>query len=188
MLYHLSLRYIFLGLIVRLFNGKGEAMPGKNCACSLNRDYFDEPIEYTRTIGQQWSEDDILYLEDIFLTPGFHKIKVDDVNKGRSLVYILLQSLHCYQEVACLSCLKIPLKKTITDIYMILLRLCQVHEYHDAVELYFLEYFQAQVLWIELSDELFEDPIMYCALQVIHDFNIMHSAPIIALSYNRKTI
>lgn len=158
-------------------------MVEKNVACGDDFKALQSQDAQARTIGDQWSEDDILYLEDIFLTSGLHTINVRNVESGRTLMYTFLQSMLSRPLAACLTNQKIPLKKPIEDMYKTVQNLCKKHEFKDAVEIYFLEYFQAHLVWIESSDDFLQDPLVYYALQVIYDLEIVNNSPIIMLSY-----
>ena len=137
-----------------------------------------------RQIDSTLSVDDILYLQNIFLTSGLHHIKVPDVVSGRLIVSRLLQSMQYHHEVSCLTNIgKPPLKKTVLNIYNSLMRHCGQDASYDEIEEFFLEQYFADFMWVEISGDLWEIPLVRYALQAMHDLEIAYQMPIVALSY-----
>ena len=129
------------------------------------------------------TEDDILYLQDIFLTNGMHAIKVPDVQSGRSIIYAVLQSLNFYQMVSCMTCIgEPPLKTSVVDVYSLVSR-----AYHEApyeeIESFFIEDFFSDFLWIELSQDLINTTTLVHSFHALYSLDMFRRMPIIALSY-----
>lgn len=134
-----------------------------------------------RHIDCQMSEDDILYLQDIFLTNGIHAISVADIHAGRSIMFSMLQSLNFYQTVACLTCDKAPLEKSIVDIYSQLSSEQDVQ--YEEVEHFFIEEFFSEFLWIELSEKLISKTLLAHSFHALNELEMARRMPIVTLSY-----
>src|ERR1700733_2712100 len=100
----------------------------------------------------KFAEEDILDLQDIFLSIGIHTIEVANLYEGRLLLYIFLNALRCYSSIGCLNTANIPLEKGVVDMYKEL----QARGYLDQKTCldfeHFLTYFQEfEFIWIELQ-------------------------------------
>jgi hypothetical protein len=60
---------------------------------------------------------------------------------------------------------------------------CHGDESEDSIEEYFLERFFSDLMWVELDDFLLEDQLVKRAIYVMHDMDIAHRMPVIAISY-----
>ena len=131
-----------------------------------------------RAIQEPFSEDDILYLQDLFLTPGTHQIVVDNFSKIREIISQILQSLQYYHKIACLSFVNLSLEPKICDMVQVLMS----EDYFVSKErfaLFFLDHFDFDFLWIEETPELL-DSIWYEQFkQHLNNFNFNRSIPII---------
>jgi hypothetical protein len=87
------------------------------------------------------SEQQILELQDLFLTNGVHHISVPSMKEGRALIYKFLDALRYYQSVACFSIDGGTLKKSILDVHK---QLAQ-----KEVDHFFVEEFRSDFLWLE---------------------------------------
>src|SRR3990172_3737177 len=66
---------------------------------------------------KKFSEQEIIHLQDVFLTNGFQNITVQNISQGRSLVATFIQALNYYKSVACLTNSALELEVSIFDIY-----------------------------------------------------------------------
>lgn len=138
-----------------------------------------------RQINVLLTEDDILFLQDIFLANGLHHIKVANMVAGREIIYKLLQSMHYYHDVTCLTGNeKIPLNKKVCNLYQAIKKYCGLNATYQDIEEYFLEQCYTDFMWVESSDELWENTIVAYAFQAMHELDIAHHIPIINVSYN----
>ncbi len=87
------------------------------------------------------SEQQILALQDLFLTNGVHYIGVSSIKEGRTIIYKFLEALRCYQSVACFTIDGITLKKSILDLHKQLLT--------KNIDRFLVEEFNSDFLWIE---------------------------------------
>lgn len=136
---------------------------------------------FSRFFSECFSENDALYLQDIFLTPGIHQINADSVVQVRTVVSKVLNSLQYHQNAACLSLHDMSLPAGVTDIVRIL-----ITDDHligsDSLMLFFLDHFYFDFLWIEESQSLL-DSIWYEQFQQhLIDFNFNKSIPIIKIA------
>jgi len=132
-----------------------------------------------------FTERDIIQLQDVFLTHGFHTITVASVDQGRSLISKFIQALNYYKHIACLTTLVMPhdLDINVFNVFKVL------NSYGDitnqAIFDFLLEYFYADFLVVEMSPELMMTPWFYNFEQQLLDFKIDTLMPIIYLSYSK---
>jgi hypothetical protein len=130
------------------------------------------------------SIDDILYLQEMFLTKGLHHIMVPDIFAGRTLVHSFLQSMHYFHEVSCLT--NDIEQSLVPEEYNLLENLtdfCGQEVTLDTIEEYFLEHYCADFMWIELSEALMSNPLVAQIAYIMHTLDIAHRMPVIAVSY-----
>ncbi|MCX5922011.1 MAG: hypothetical protein NTX86_01655 [Candidatus Dependentiae bacterium] len=139
-------------------------------------------IDIPLLVNNPLTESDILFLQDAFLTNGFHSIKVRDIAAGRCLMQTFLQSLRI-TDVACLTMAAMPLEDNVTDIYEQLLQ--EGHsDKKNSIEEFLLNDGYFNFIWIEATQELenknwhmlFQESIIAC--------NLDRHMPIIELSYD----
>jgi len=125
------------------------------------------------------SELQILELQEVFLTKGFHRITVPSIHEGRTLVYTFLEALRCFQSVGCITKNKIPLEKGIFDIvsYLDFCGFSDVSNIADQ-ELYFIESFDFDFVWIESNKN---DVWHFYFEQKLEELNIDQQIPVIIL-------
>ena len=105
-----------------------------------------------RMINNPYSEQDILYLHETFLTVGFHGIYVPSFSFGRAIMKTFLKSLNCYSDVACLTKGIEPLGNEVTDLYSLLFAK-NILGHEDRLKDFILEEFDYDFLWIEEKSE-----------------------------------
>ena len=135
-------------------------------------------------VKQPFSEEDIIWLQELFLTNGWHCLKVEDLHVGRSIFNTMLYSLGYYHDVAYLTMADEPLlDSSYFDVYLHLIE----GEYLDGqpynVEDFFIERFYADFLCIEETEELARTKWYPQFLQVLQDLKMVNHIPIIILSY-----
>lgn len=138
-----------------------------------------------RRINVFLTEDDIIFLQDVFLTNGLHHIKVPSVVSGREIIYKLLQSMHYYHYVTCLTGnVDVPLKRTVSNLFQNISQCCGQDCGYDEVENYFLEQCYTDFMWVELSEPLLNNAMVIHALQAMHKLDLAHHIPVISISYD----
>jgi hypothetical protein len=161
----------------------------KRICCLYAENQCNVPcIDYKNGIRQFSSHlmpDDILYLQKIFLTKGFHRIHVPTVCDGRSLMYKLLRSMHFFNDIACLTCITKPaISLDVCDLLGDLRTYCKEDTSINTIEEFFLDVFFTDFMWIELNEALLNDPMVQQAVYIMHAIEIAHRIPVIAISYN----
>lgn len=130
------------------------------------------------------SELQILELQEVFLTNGFHYIAVPTIQEGRSLVYTFLEALRCFQTVGCITQNKIGLEQGVFDIVSYL-DFCGFNDISNIAEreLYFNEVFDFDFVWIESHNK---DQWHLYFEQKIQELGIDQQIPVIVLSAEIK--
>lgn len=151
---------------------------------SCNKTHWTGAMQ-PRQIDTNLTEEDILFLQDIFLTNGLHHIKVPSVLSGRTIIYKFLRSMNYYHHVTCLTCNDdFPLKKTVGNLFQLLKRACGQEPSYEHIENYFLEQWFADFMWVELSEDLITNGMVIHALHAMHELDLAHHIPIISVSCN----
>jgi hypothetical protein len=118
-----------------------------NLDCKINQP-FSLKLNNTFSISEQ----QILELQDLFLTNGIHHISVPNLKEGRALMYKFLDALRCYQSIACFTIDGISLKKCILDLHSQLLQKDWDH--------FFIEEFTSDFLWIEHDSIIHQNSLL----------------------------
>jgi len=140
-------------------------------------------LAISKVISNPFTEQDILDLQDEFLTHGFHYLMVDNVQVGRRIIQTFLHSLkNYYQEIGCLSVSEILLPDGITDIYEILEWYGYLRKPY--LESFFLDQWYFDFLWIEATEELLLSSWFCQFSQLLEDFMLNEEIPIFIISYN----
>lgn len=109
-----------------------------------------------KKINVTLTETDILFLQDIFLTPGFHSIQLKDVLSGRIIIEEILASLPMHTSTACLTLENnLTLPNTVFDVYAAL-HTNSISE--QAIEDFFINEFYFDCMWIEVSQKILNAP------------------------------
>ncbi len=135
-------------------------------------------------LTKPYSEQDIIRLQEIFLTNGWHCLQVQNLHEGRSVINTMLYSLNYYHDIACLTLRDYPLLDSVCfDVYLHALEKgCLDSDPYD-LNSFFLDYFFADFLWIEETEELVASQWYGPFLQSLHDVQIEKHIPVIMLSY-----
>jgi hypothetical protein len=145
-----------------------------SCRCQKGEAYI---------VSQPFSEEVILYLQELFLTNDWHCITVDNIQTGRSIITTLLYSLNYYHDVACLSLEEMLLDSRFFDVYTHMLEGNYLEGQGYDIEDFLLDSFYADFLWIEETDKL-QAAVWYPHfLQALKDLNIDKQIPVLFISY-----
>lgn len=129
-------------------------------------------------LSEQFSENDVLHLQNIFLTPGVHEVYVLDLAKARKKMDRFLKALQYHHKAACVSLQPLYLSDDIADIVQILLTDDHLIS-SNSLTLFFLDHFYFDFLWIEESEELLSCVWYEQFKQHLEDFNFNKSISII---------
>lgn len=140
----------------------------------------------SRYLLRGFSEQDIIALQDVFMTNGMHDVTVTDIAQGRAMISTFVKALNYHQTIACLSMTRASLDPEIFDIYKIL----QAGGPITSQKLFdfFLEEFTFDLLVIENSKEVMRAPWFIDFQQQMIEFRFETMIPIICLSYCQRTI
>lgn len=131
------------------------------------------------------SEDDILYLNDLLLTNGFHRVVVKNMNSGCAIIETFLMCLNKYQFICWLS----GSGKNSNYIYDLKDDLkvygCLDSESLSLYEAYFSEQFYADCLVIESTQELMRQRWYYYFYKAMKKAHVAQRIPIIQLITHR---
>ena len=144
---------------------------------------FHQYHKQAYTVAQPFSEKEILYLQELFLTNGCHWLRVKDIHTGRSIVLTLLYSLNYYHDVAYLSINTMTLDSTMFDVYAHMLEKKYLEGQYYDMEDFLIEHFYADFLWIEETCELQMAPWYTHFLQALNDLKLDKHIPLVFLSY-----
>lgn len=122
------------------------------------------------------SEQQILELQDLFLTKGIHTIEVPSIRQGRYLIYSFLDALRCFNSVACITMSKVSLKKNIFN----------MHEYlHWDNDNFFSHELDFDFIWIEILKDNKHDIMSY--QHIIEHLCMDRQIPIIQLTEKKMS-
>jgi hypothetical protein len=129
------------------------------------------------------ADDQIIDLHKAMLTNGFHHMHVSSIQEGRAILHLLLDALDYYHDIACLSMNTLPLKPAIFDLHYYLQQGGYLDQkYKDDLEDFFLQRFDHDFLWIELTEELINKPWFCYFEQKLIDLRIQERIPIMVVS------
>lgn len=146
------------------------------------------PIFFDREL----SEEDILTLQDIFLTPGIQHIVVPSVSQGRNLLRTFLAVLPCYHDIAVITASKVELPDHYLNIYDMLVEdgyidsLTGLSVNPQALDEFFIEHGYFDFMWIEATPELQNKSWFVDFLQKLQEINVNTQIPIAIATYKHK--
>lgn len=127
------------------------------------------------------SEQEIIKLQDTFLTTGIHSITVASIEEGRTLITKFMHALNCYHSIACLKNNNLELDSSLFDVYKTLSEYGEITN-HSIFTL-FLDQFTSDFLFIETTKTLMQKPWYENFLQQLAEFKLHQTIPVICLSY-----
>ena len=165
----------------------------RQVCCLYEANLYNKPCLFDtvipRKIDSALPVEDILYLQEIFLTAGLHHILVSDIASGRIIVGRLLKSMNYHHEIACLTnTWDPPLKKTVLDLYNSAIHYCGDNASYDQIEEFFIEQYFADFMWVEISKSLLQIPFVGYVLQAMHELDLAHNMSIVVLSYHNEPV
>jgi len=138
-------------------------------------------LSKSRKVTDQLSEQDIIELQDQFLTNGFHYITVETIEQGRKVIDTFLSSLNYYQDVGYLS---LANQQTVNDAENIYRQLkadgCFESMRYDE---FFIERWHYDFMWIEAIEPLWHLSWFKKLYQQLVDGSFEESLPIFIVLY-----
>lgn len=148
---------------------------------------LQQPHASSDLYNQKISENEILYLQDLFLTPGFHKIKFSNLKIARNQLYAILDSLQFYQNAAALSLQTTGFRTDLVDLYSELLQDCCItapaHLAAENLVNFCLNNFYYDFLWIENPQALEAKQWYQQLLELIANFKLDQLIPICLVEF-----
>lgn len=130
--------------------------------------------------GKTIFDEQIIEINNLFLTAGFHTILVNDFSTGRALISTFLASLNYYHQVGCLTIDNQPLMDA-DNLYRMLK---DNYQNNNDLDQFFMESFYYDFIWIEENESL--DHISTLFKTKMKEFGIDQNIPIISLLYKIK--
>lgn len=133
--------------------------------------------------GTHMCDQQIIEINNILLTPGFHSIRVDSIGSGRNLLNVFLPSLNCYHAIGCLTMGGVS-PEHVQNIYTMLQEGSYLDAYSpDDFDHFFTELFYFDFLWIEESHTLMCQPWVGIFKEKIKELGIHKNISIISFTY-----
>ncbi|MGZ6250799.1 MAG: hypothetical protein ACXWL2_02120 [Candidatus Chromulinivorax sp.] len=133
-----------------------------------------------------FSEEDLIQLQEIFVTPGIHTIKMKNVEQARQIIEIILNSLNYYHTIGALTFIeKLP-----THIWDIIghVTFDKQMNYNliDDLEIFFANYSCFDFIWVEATKTM-QNVCKLSALQKIFDvYHAQERMPILFIVYEEE--
>lgn len=154
----------------------------------LNEHYNNFESNYQksiRTFNVDLSEQDVLSLQEIFLTFGIHCIQTDNVKSGRKIINTILGSLKYYQNIGAVTDVT-GLDTTVSDI-LVDIKMQGIYSGDVIVDLenFFMIHACFDFIWVELSGALLEQDIINLK-NVFNMYYVQERMPVIFMMYNQS--
>lgn len=125
------------------------------------------------------SDYDVLALQNIFLTSGYHTFCTQHVYRTRNLICSLVSAIPSFSSVACLTLDGGPLPDGFVDMYQELT--CCTDLSPLSIDDFLLNEFYYDFLWVECTPALLESSWFGHFRQRLYDFNLLKSLSVLAL-------
>ncbi len=133
-------------------------------------------------------ENHIMSLQEHFLNPGMHCIDVDNQEQGRRLLRLGLDSLGIHTDVAILTVPPYNLPQGYKDLYAELDAWDALTLDNGMLEEYLLSVFECDFLVLEYTRELIQQTWYGKFEQLLHEYSISKSIPVVIFLYNDQQI
>lgn len=133
----------------------------------------------SKKITTPCSELDILYLQNIFTTPGFHALTVPSIAIGRELIIQQLGALQWHQDIGYLTANRTAVCTGAQNLGLLIDQPID----QEVLETFFIQRFYSDFLWIEATDSLLAMPWIYAFEKQLLNYHVDQMIPIIILTY-----
>jgi len=134
------------------------------------------PKKTCHSIPFPYTEQAIINLHALFITPGIHHIQIESLQKGRILLEALLASLNHYSAIVCITSNEIAFSSAIYDCsYELAMQPC--------IESFLIEQFSFDCMVIEPSRSLIQAAWYAKVEQYLYTSTISLHVPIIFVDY-----
>lgn len=115
-----------------------------------------------------FSDQEIMQLQDMLLTPGNHHLTAASVRDGRAVLLAFLESLNCYKNLSCITLSDKPYDESI--------QIISTWSKQD-------EIVETDFLWIEMTPLLCAQPWLYHLQEDLRTWHVDTYLPIIWMRY-----
>jgi len=147
--------------------------------------YYDD--NKSMSFSLPFSEQDVLYLQQVFVTFGIRTIKTRNVQDGRNIVETILKSLNYYKNIGCIT-YENGLPSHTCDIISHVNFQKQVTKTNNDLlidlELFFTNHAHFDFIWIELTKELQEKYTTEKIKNVFDMYHVEERMPVIIVKYD----
>ena len=129
------------------------------------------------------SETEIIAVNDLLLSSGFHTITVKNIASGRHILETFLTLLNCYQRIYWLTIDGTP-PTGIIDLYDVLKnRDCLTRSSLECYQDYLYQDFYADFLVVECTERLLKEPWYADFEQALYETHLFDQMPVVQLLY-----
>lgn len=139
-------------------------------------------VSRSKKIIQPLTHNDILDLQEIFLTPGVHELHINSVEEGRFIIDKFLGSLNCYHKKACFTLSELALDCQTTDLYLELLLMSRVDGVTGSLEGFLYDHGDHDFIWIEATKKVLANSVFHEFVQHLKLFDGKMQFPVVLLS------
>ncbi len=134
---------------------------------------------------ESFSEHEILAVNDLLLSNGFHTITVKNVTVGRTIIDTFLILLNRYQQIYWLSN-NTAVPHQVYDLYTCVKKAgCLKEGSVEVFETYFYEEFYGDFLIIECTDRLMSESWYADFEQALYEMRMFDQIPVVQLMYGQ---
>lgn len=138
----------------------------------------------SRALKTMLSEDEILSLQESFLSSGIHKITVANLPEGRTMLAAFLESLRYFTRPAVLTTQLFSHPSVqIAHLYRELLAHEGIFESRGMLEDFMLNHFYYDFLAIEATPDLRAQAWFVRFEQLLHDYKFTETVPVVMFVY-----
>jgi hypothetical protein len=160
--------------------GRGLKMENRNEYLSNEQKVVIGAGGLSKKITTPCSEKEILYLQNIFTTPGFHALTVPSVAVGRELITQQLGALQWHQDIGYLTADQTAVCAGAQNLGSLIDQPID----QESLETFFIQRFYCDFLWIEATDSLLAMPWIYAFEKQLINYHVEKMIPIVILTYH----
>ncbi len=138
-------------------------------------------INTLKTVQAPFTDQDLIELQEKFLTNGFQYLKTPSIDEGRSIIEMFLSTISIHHTIAYFS-LETHKVGYATNIYSIL-KEGYLNSYDGDLEEYFIEHFYFDFMWIEGTKDVLQAPWFETFKNAITCTGIDNHIPILVCVY-----
>lgn len=146
---------------------------------------FCSEHESSKLFTLPFSEHDVLQLQEMFVKPGLHLIKVKDVTDGRKIIQTILSSLNYYHNIGCITNVA-ELSPTVCNI----INHIKLHKPNSdnlllELEDFFTVHACFDFIWIELTQGMKKQYSLKDIQKVFNMYHVDERMPVLIMMYEK---